>query len=219
MNATFTPNFGLSLADAATACGYDHFNWRQTVTDCPHCDEPGLVTATGISGSFTDPPNGYLSIPSMVDALPFYWREEGDPFNPVSCIPPNGGGVFRSCNQGPFFDFFDPSFLTFFDQPRLPFLAAGESVDFVTELVGIKKSGGSIDVLNKFTWSSDYAGSSGSVFTASTPDDIDIGGTGGIFDLRTNVPVGIPEPNTIYLLGTGLVALLGYGRLRKAQVA
>jgi len=214
ITAKFQPKFGLTLAETAALGDYDHFNWRQTVTAFPHSDDPGRLTATGIGTPFTDPPLGYLHRPAAVDALPFYWREEGDPFNPVSCLRGLGGDVFRSCNQGPFTEFFDPSFLTFFDQPVNSLIELGESMDFVTELVGIRIGGG-IDVLNTFTWSSDYTGSSGRVSTFATAEQIETGGSGGIFNLRTNVPTVVPEPSTASLLVAALWGLIGIRRISR----
>jgi len=37
---SFTPNLGLSLAEAAALFGYDHFNWLQIVQSLPRLDDP-----------------------------------------------------------------------------------------------------------------------------------------------------------------------------------
>ena len=210
ISAKFQPKFGLTLAETAKLGGYDHFNWYQTVEKFPHSETPNWLTTSGISPSFEDPPPGYLTHPLMVDSLPYYYREDGDPFNAGVCS--SGGWYFRSCNQGPLSDFDDPLFLTFYDRPNNPLLTGAEQMDFITELAGVRSSD-DFDQLNKFTWSSNFNGGTGTakVTTASDPNDITVGGTGGIFNLRTNVSGDIPEPNTSALLLVGLSALLLLG--------
>jgi hypothetical protein len=43
-NATFTPNFNLTISEAANLCGYDHFNWFQLVTSLPPAYVPPGLT-------------------------------------------------------------------------------------------------------------------------------------------------------------------------------
>ena len=102
--------------------------------------------------------------------------------------------------------------MTFYDRPNNPLLTGAEQMDFITELAGVRSSD-DFDQLNKFTWSSNFNGGTGTakVTTASDPNDITVGGTGGIFNLRTNVSGDIPEPNTSALLLVGLSALLLLG--------
>lgn len=66
IRAVFTPNFGLTISQAATACGYDHFNWYQLVV---HDPDP----APGLSVPYFDPQLG-----GRHDFVPFYWDEPGD---------------------------------------------------------------------------------------------------------------------------------------------
>src|SRR5262249_57817096 len=74
MSATFTPNFGLSIAAAATLCGYHHFNWYQVITRDPFASTFSAQSApnTPLTVPYVDPPpGGYFGKPAD-DSLPFY---------------------------------------------------------------------------------------------------------------------------------------------------
>lgn len=226
ISAKFQPNFGLTLAETAALGGYDHFNWVQTVVADPYAN-----VNFGLSTPYVDPPPGGYYNDFLSDHLPFYWDEEGDPFNPVTCTFITDR--FRSCHQSPFFD---PLALDFLDQPTEPKLRSGERLEFTTSLVGIPIAGGGLDVLNTFTWSSDYTGSSGRVSRTLDPNGFETGGIGGVFDVRAdipvedlpldvrrllvdlgarNVPLGtVPEPSSLGLWIAGLAWLAAAQRRR-----
>jgi hypothetical protein len=163
LNATFTPNFGLSLDEAAEICGYDHFNWYQVITIDPYA--PG-----GLVVPYVDPPSGGgASFGGFADNLPFYWDEEGA----------TGTGYHLSDNE-------TNTALLYTDTPAEPLLQPGESLGFNTSLVGILPDG-SWDILYNFEWQSNYNGTSGGVTTRRniiTPDD---NGTGEVFDIKLDL--------------------------------
>lgn len=78
ITATFTPNFGYTLAQAAQLCGFRDFDWQQTITNLP---VPGPVCAAGsavpiTATPFNDPPPGGYSyqVPPNAVELPVYWN-------------------------------------------------------------------------------------------------------------------------------------------------
>ena len=100
ITATFTPNFGFSLAQAAQVCHFADFDWVQTIT---HIPDPGNMWArnnggafdplvngpvrltSGYSGRVSDPPQGGgYSNPNPIlagsedDSYPFYCNVAGD---------------------------------------------------------------------------------------------------------------------------------------------
>jgi hypothetical protein len=90
--ATFKPNFGLTLAQAAHLGGYDHFNWLQVVTldsalsvgttflGSYYCQSTGLLDQNGQCPvpPYKDPPNGGYE----------YQRQECSHINGVECAFP-----------------------------------------------------------------------------------------------------------------------------------
>jgi hypothetical protein len=198
MTAKFTPNFGLSLAQAAQLGGFTGFNWVQTVVSDPP------LQARDIHGnllglSYPDPPpGGYLGHPGS--SSPFFYTQADLP---------------HTTNT-----------LSFEDQPRdscfSQILACnGNRVPdkhsvFETELVGVLA--GNIDGpdLFDFTWTSNYSGVLGGVAIKGN-DLIDSGGgTGGVTILsETYFPTAaVPEPTTwaMMLLGFAGIGFLAYRR-------
>ncbi|HEY1580434.1 MAG TPA: hypothetical protein VGF82_25515 [Terracidiphilus sp.] len=97
ITATFTPQQGITLAQAAQICGFVNFDWMQRITrlpdPSPFCEvnpadpnvpnpspfcgsnlkSPFPIHLTAASAPFSDPaPNGYTYNPAWVSA-PFYW--------------------------------------------------------------------------------------------------------------------------------------------------
>jgi len=182
--AAFTPQFGLTVDEAAKLCGYDHFNWYQIVTN-----DPNPPTAKGsdtpLTTPYVDPPlGGYKNgkPPGTDDHLPFFWN---DPLSDGE----KGTRQNLEYNTSP-----DRKTLTFIDTPKLfsgqP-LQPGKYVNFQTSLVGVFPDG-TFQVLYTFTWKSNYNGEDGGV------DDVNKGEVrerflansndrGGIFDLKLNL--------------------------------
>lgn len=161
ISGLFTPNFGLSLAQAATQCGYDHFNWYQIVTQDPH--PPG-----GLTAPYVDPPPGGGPAFGPADNLPFYWDE----------TEPSGPGYRLS-------DHTTLNVLDYFDMPRTPDIQPGEHVDFTTSLAGIRPDG-TWDILYVFRWSSNYNGGTGGV-TIRRGTGVYTGGTGDISGIQLDL--------------------------------
>ncbi|TLY25854.1 MAG: hypothetical protein E6K66_03260 [Nitrospirae bacterium] len=161
MNATFTPNYGLTLQQAAQDLGYTKFNWQQTITSWPSPSNltthemPTVPLAVPPKVPFLDPvPGGYAYMfdgnttlkpqYSIFDgAFPFY-------YNP-SLVPMMGDKT-----------------ITFGDQPMDPCILlkcdgslASGSMGFTTALVGVLPNGKPSDPLVSWTWSSDYTCNSG----------------------------------------------------------
>lgn len=94
LSASFTPNFGLAQSNAAELCGYDHFNWFQTVTQAPH-------VPAGLSVPFIDSPvGGGPEFGGYADNLPYYWDENG-PAAPGYLLSDNISGNTLSYQDTP----------------------------------------------------------------------------------------------------------------------
>jgi hypothetical protein len=61
IDATFTPNLGLTLQQAAAFCGFVNFNWVQKVT---HQDDPSIFYARNIGGAFDPTATGPVNLSS-----------------------------------------------------------------------------------------------------------------------------------------------------------
>lgn len=119
MTATFTPNLGLTLREAATICGVNHFNWMQWVVfdDDPNRPHAGLSRVTA---PYLDPPlGGYRDVPTDFNAC--FW-EETLVNNPGYSI-----GAWTSTSSLRFADF--------------PTVTPGSRVEFRTVLVGVLTDG------------------------------------------------------------------------------
>ena len=108
MNATFKPN-GVTLAQAATACGVDSFDWRQTIDVSPTPSAVKYSNGSTITAppSISDPPKigyNYKSCGSnLSENFPFYYT-------------PNN--VNPTCNLNSVFGHEpDNSTLKFYDRP------------------------------------------------------------------------------------------------------
>jgi len=239
ISTTFQPNFGFTLAAAASLGGFDHFNWYQIAEIYP-----GLFCTTDGSGNirlpvvspFRDPPNGGCN-GQLADNLPFYWDEGllsgfdlraniSNVFGDVDCsrTPPNPDNAFILCFQ---------------DLPEDKFIGItpfGDYMQFYTSLVGVR-SDGTWKPLDTFTWKSDYSRGHGGILARNlTPVP---GATGSVFDVQElpnalDVPPdvlrlwredggivpnvsGVPGPPTIALLGTGLLLICVVSRWAKRR--
>lgn len=189
IDATFTPNLGLTLAQAAELCGFKTFDWIQKVT---HQADPSEFFARNLGGAFRSNVNGHVRLTSAT--------------TPYS-DPPQGGGY--DDGNPPDFSFpfyYDPNNdlpqhqtatgMTFHDAPSdgcLPhgFDAgtakcdntsepAGSFGGYSTRLAGVNFDGTAKNLGNGFTWTSNYNGTTGGVHIRKTDQPADNNGTGGV---------------------------------------
>ncbi len=182
INASFTPNLGYSLQQAAQLCGFVDFDWQQKVTVLPlpsPFKQLGNPVPLSAPPAFLDPPpNGYeyeLTDPQYQNgdhSYPFYYDIHGELANyehggmtltfrdmPAdACLP---GGTGNGCSGAVAPD--------------------GSYIGFVTHLVGVNADGTPTDLGVGFNWTSTFNGTSGGVSTTKNALPPDPGsGTGGI---------------------------------------
>ena len=214
ISATFTPNFGFTLAQAAKICGFVEFDWQQTITSLP-LPSPFFAAGSNVPlsapPSFNDPPpQGYeyqvqQGTPNAVE-LPVYWN------------------LFTSGNLSlPYYE--TDTTLSFYDSPQDPCLAganpslvatycggntapAGSKLAFTTHLVGIQgdlPGAAVIDTGQGFSWTDTFNGTSGGIPALNNPNPVDPGsGSGGI-------TVTASSETTNYQSGTSTPPILLYG--------
>ena len=131
----------IDLSILANELGYDHFNWVSYVETDPY----GINDSLGnmMSTPYNDPPMGGYQY-DRADRLPFYW----DVVNCDRCKQRHH--IQNSKNLQPFK-------LTFKDAPTDSRLQPGESIEFMTSLVGVKnisadEQSAEWDVLHAFRW-------------------------------------------------------------------
>ena len=143
--ARFSPQKALGekikLEKLASMMGYDHFNWVSYVEEDPH----GIADKSGqlVSTPYNDPPQGGYYYEGA-DEFPFYW----DIVNCDRCR-------FRHHYHNP--KITKEFELVFEDSPADYRLKKGESIEFVTHLVGVKSfdhqtKKATWDVLKTFKW-------------------------------------------------------------------
>jgi RTX calcium-binding nonapeptide repeat (4 copies) len=192
MFAAFTPQYELTLDEAAKLCGYDHFNWYQIVTN-----DPNPPTAKGekapLKTPYVDPPiGGYenITVPGSDDDLPFFWN---DPLAKKGQKGTRQNLEFNISKDGTTLNFRDKPTL-FRGQP----VQTGRFLRFQTSLVGVFP-GGTFQVLYTFNWKSNYNGSDGGVeITAQRRSSnfltAQASNSSSIFDLNLNLnPADIPK--------------------------
>lgn len=143
--AKFSPEKALGkkieLKKLASMMGYDHFNWVSYVEKDPHslADKSGQILST----PYNDPPQGGYYYEGA-DDLPFYW-------DLVKCDRCRSRHNYNHPKITKDFE------LVFEDSPADYRLKRGESIEFVTHLVGVKSFNpqtktASWDVLKTFEW-------------------------------------------------------------------
>jgi hypothetical protein len=206
ITTTFTPNNGLTLAQAATLCGFVAWNWQQTITAWPSQDLMAIAAPTvALIAPFNDvPPSGYTYMqhwkfpppappaapgcagPIDAPQLKVYY----DPFNAAQSTVVCGGASISldiAHQETPFGA--NATALSFYDSPSDPNLPAGKTNNFTTHLVGLQgqlPGAAVVDTGIGFTWTSNNNGTVGGVVV-------------------TAVPKGAPLPT-----GTGSVNVTGY---------
>jgi hypothetical protein len=175
ITASFSPNFGYSLLDAAKICGYLNFDWQQTITNLP-APSPFFQASTVMNlvapPSFLDPPpSGYTYQPQPDNSYPFYYDPSGD----------------LLVNE-------TDTTLQFFDDPADPCLFGGSGslcsgktappggvFAFTTHLVGVNPDGSATDLGIGFDWYTTFNGTSGGIATTKNANPPDKGsGSGGV---------------------------------------
>jgi hypothetical protein len=154
IRASFTPNSGYSLADAASTCGFIDFNWQQSVLALPLPSPFQTMAGTNLYAppSFLDPPPGGYAGHSADNSYPYYY----DYLN----------GELQSHETS--------TTLSFADAPADSCLFGGKAINcggktappgskiaFSTHLVGVNANGTPTDLGIGFTWTSNFNGTSG----------------------------------------------------------
>jgi hypothetical protein len=190
ITATFTPNLGYTLAQAAQLCGFRTFNWVQHIT---HQDDPSEFYARNLGGAFDPSVTGRVRLTSH--RVPY-------------SDPPQGGGYTYTAQPDFSFPFYydtttelpnqqaDGVHMTFMDAPGDGCMRGGAAAGtptcdntseprgaaggYVTHLAGVDNSGGAVDLGIGFTWTSNYNGTTGGVNIKKTLVPADGNGTGGV---------------------------------------
>lgn len=232
ISATFKPNGGLTLAEAAQQTGFINFDWQQTITNLPG---PSVFHQAGNPVALTTPP-GFLDPPpggyDYCVAQGWTACQISYPFYPTT----------RTADT-----------LDFFDSPRDSALPSGSAISFTTDLIGILPGFAAgtdclhlsmptcIDLGVGFNWTSSYNGSFGGIAVTASNQPIDpsiadgLGGTSivGIRQITdyspltiTTVngnPVGlppqsaVPEPSTYAMMITSFFILGSISRKKKSR--
>lgn len=240
--ASFTPNFNLSLQQAAQLMGFTKFNWQQTITYLPAPSPfyqnpllPGVSEPVNLIAppSFSDPiKGGYFNYPDQNNgAFPFYYKNAPElTGNNIQF----GGLTFNV----PFFGLGNTIY--FADAPSDDCLFGGSGkacggstvragqlseIDFTTALVGVLGNGGFVP-LATWKWSDNFNGDCASgifVCLSNTSFPLDPqSGTGGAWQRSdvTYYPSEVPAPGTLPLFASGIVGLglLRWRRKKKVVV-
>ncbi len=187
IRATFTPQPGLTLSQAAGACGFTNFDWQQTITSWPGPSslfQNGNATPLTAPPPFFDPaPGGYTYCPlpryggANCDSYPLYWNA-------------NTTNTVWSLSN------YDTNNLSFYDSPAEPTLPLGDSLGFKTQLVGILPNSTAaaplyIPLSEEWTWTDTFNGTSGGIAVTASVLPVDPGsGTGFITITGIN---GVPQ--------------------------
>jgi hypothetical protein len=206
IQATFQPNYDLTLQETAALCDVDHFNWVQWVTSD---NDPARPTVQGVQvdAPYLDPPHGGYDYQQPIgdDMFDGYWNE----------------------TSGELASYTTSSTLTFLDAPGV---TAGALVEFKTALAGVDASGKTTILGDWFDWKATSVG----VSVRKNTDESLITNPGitllGVFPVESLSSVDIaflnsqgiaviPEPSTFILLGIGAVSLVGYVWGRRMRMA
>ena len=240
INATFTPNFGFTIAQAAQVCGFTNFDWQQYITALP-APSPFIAVGGGVPlqapRAFLDPPpggytyeltakdsNGNLLYPTGDNAFPFY-------YNPN--LNPGQLGQTELESQEP--QGANGAALLFVDEPQDPCLFGGIGVgtpycsgsgagilgilQFQTDLVGVNPDGTPYDLGVGLSWNSTCDGTSGGAAVTKNSQPADPGsGTGRSTITSVNETTNYQYPKApgvpalaLTFLGGNQIAVTGSG--------
>jgi hypothetical protein len=180
MTAQFVAPYTLTLKEAADVLHYDHFNWFQVVAKDPYptpfSDKVPYVDPVPrlVDGSPNALPGTFNGVKEFADKPQYYWNEEG------------AVGMYHLKTNS------TVDTLLYADYPAELRLQAGQSLEFVTALAGVRADG-TWDNLLTFTWSTDATGTveGGSARMSLVAPE---GGTGGVFDIHFDVSFdALPE--------------------------
>ena len=202
ISASFTPNNGYNLANAAQVCGFTNFDWQQLITVLPSPSPFYGVTEGNLTAPapFNDPPpDGYTyqSPPNAV-GLPIYYNLSGSLNDPLSL-------AFNEASNA----------LFFFDAPADDCLPGGSGdgcpgnttapgnsyLGFSTHLVGIVGSGPNATVQDTgigFSWTDNFNGTVGGISVVDGYRPVDPGsGTGKVTVTAVNRISTYQYPKTL----------------------
>jgi hypothetical protein len=200
MTALFTPNFGLTVQQAATLMGFAGVGWQQTVlVDPTHNVFLNSVQPVALQAPYPDPPpGGILGTPT--DSYPFYAP------NGIKDELAQQGSKTYSFDDQPADLCFSVAQPCFGDRQLSP----TSVVVFDTRLVGVLSDGSGFvpgPTLFEFQWTSNYSGDGSNVGGvsclpfSSCPGrregfQFDSGnGTGGVAVLSE--PLGVPDQSPV----------------------
>lgn len=208
ISATFTPNFGYTLAQAAQLCGFTAWDWQQTVTLDPCADVFEVGSSTPLKAPYNDPPlKGYTYQQPHPNAVgvPVYYNlfvtNPSDPLYPLSVagnVSPTGSGATT---------------LSFSDVPADPCLSgsnngSGKKLAFITHLVGIVGSFPAVSVFDTgigFSYITTFNGTVGGISVRNGHLPVDPGsGTGNITVTNYNATTTYQYPK-----GLAVIAING----------
>ena len=231
INATFIPNFGFTLAQAAQICNFVEFDWQQTITSWPRSSaltEAVTLAPLYAPPSFNDPPpNGYdTDQPGFADPLPVYYNPFTGASDNFALINYDQTGNTLYFDDGPTDDCLPGGKATACGGKNDP---AGSILAFTTHLVGLQGAlpgAAVIDTGQGFSWTSNFNGTHGGISIVSRSNGpVDPGsGTGGItitatsnttnYESSTSAPPTLLDGTQISAIGSGL----GYSRVSKMFV-
>jgi hypothetical protein len=228
--ATFTPNNGYTLAQAAQLCGFKDFDWVQQITVQ---FDPSEFWARNLGGAFdpkingpvrltsklvpwSDPPqgggyrDGYGGDTNPDNSYPFYYDINGE-------LATHENGVAEpACTLATVAGMT----LSMHDAPADGCLPGGGDVNtakcdstaepkgsyggYLTHLAGVNFDGTAFDLGIGFSWTSDYNGTSGGVHVKKTDSGGDGNGTGGATVTAVNQTTNYQYPKNL-----GIVAING----------
>jgi len=223
IDSTFSPQGGVTLAEAAAACGVDHFNFLSEIIAVP-----SAWTVTD-NGTIVKPGGGYIQPNSpLIDPLPGGGtRTYYDPRSGIRSSP-EYDSYFTDNNPSYYDDnaittgtlpsaYLTSSSLMFEDGPSVAngmFAnttgANGETREFYTQLVGVGANGNIIDYYGNtmglgFTWYSNQTTNGGAVYDSTLSDEAGVLPvvSGSIYGVQM-----VPEPASFSLLVIGSFGLL-----------
>jgi hypothetical protein len=217
MFASFTPNGGVSLAQAAAAMGYTGFDWQQTITDWAnpdlHNSAGNLLVPVPPNQAFLDPPvSGYSYNPCGINAPFSTAAATANPFyySPNPNISPSDCFTVAAHVAG--------NTLKFGDEPMdrqltATQIAAGEFPTFTTDLVGVLPGNITGPPLFEWTWNTTFNGSTGSASrSANEPgQELDPCATcTGHVTITSINGVPVPEPSPFIAFTSSVLAILGF---------